>query len=204
MSRMTAALITATMLSLPAMANALTVAGSYSVSVNQTDPGLVIEYSELAPNPFSFDLDVGGIHTLSLFKIWTNEEWVHSGEDDIAKLASVDFSFTLPDIFGGTVNGETVGISFLGLAQWGQITWNNDPVDLSFGPNNDGLLRIWLTDEIFNKGAFGLGEGQKHGAIVKAKFKLIQDASPVPEPATLGLMGLGLLGVMAGLRRASR
>jgi hypothetical protein len=66
---------------------------------------------------------------------------------------------------------------------------------LVFGPNNDGILRIALSDAIFNVGLFGLGSC---GAVVDATFTLAAEPTQaVPEPSsTMVWGGLGLLSVV--------
>jgi len=100
----------------------------------------------------------------------------------------------------GSVNGNTSGDSVLfGLYQEGVLSWNGS-LDLVFGALGDGLLRVSLLDTTFNEGIFGLGS---YGSKVKAKIELISEASEVPEPGTLAILSLGLLGMGLRARRRS-
>lgn len=184
---------------LPAMASAALISASYDVNLNDSDPGLVVDSADYAANPFSFDLNAGESKTFKLFKIWTPEGTVNA-DDKVAKPISVDFSFTSPGLMNGSVNGNTSGDSSLfGIFQEGVLSWNGT-LDLVYGALGDGLLRVSLFDTTFNEGIFGLGS---YGAKVKAKIELISEASEVPEPSTLALLGLGLLGMGMRVRRRS-
>lgn len=195
--KLTIALLVA--MCLPAMASAAMISASYQVNLNDSDPGLVVDSADYAANPFSFDLNAGESETFNLFKIWTPEGTVNA-DDKVAKPISVDFNFTSPGLMSGSVNGNTSGDSSLfGIFQEGVLSWNGT-LDLVYGALGDGLLRVSLFDATFNEGVFGLGS---YGAKVKAKIELISEASEVPEPSTLAMLGLGLLGLGLRARRRS-
>lgn len=168
---------------------------SYSIDANAYDPGLVIQAAEILSEPYSFDLNLGGVETVDLFKIWTDETDV-GGDDLIEQSISASFSFTEPvPPFGGTQEGETVGTSdwfFIFEIQTGQLTWDG-PKIYNFGPLSDGELLITLSDVTFNWGLYGLTEGYCSGGIVKATFEYLTEASVqvTPEPSTFLLLGLG-------------
>ena len=184
---------------LPAMASAAMISASYQVNLNDSDPGLVVDSADYADNPFSFDLNAGESSTFNLFKIWTTEGTVNS-DDKVVKPISVDFNFPAPELMSGSVNGNTSGDSVLfGFYQEGVLSWNGS-LDLVFGALGDGLLRVSLFDTTFNEGIFGLGS---YGSKVKAKVELISEASEVPEPGTLAILSLGLLGMGLRARRRS-
>jgi hypothetical protein len=186
---------------LPGLAAAATFSGSWSVDANAADPGLVVRTAPAAPH-FAADLEVGESRRFDLFHIWTDEADVAAREDTARKPISVGFSFSDP-IAWGAVSGETAGERiFGGLVQQGRLSWDG-PLVLNFGERNSGRLTLALSDAIFNKGMFGLGEGYRHGATVAAT--LTYDVAPVPLPAALPMLlgGLGLIGAVARRRRGA-
>jgi hypothetical protein len=163
---------------------------SYTVNATVTDPGLVVFVNHVLPEPFSFDLaGVGDSLTVPLFELGTDETWVNFPDDWVKYPISVAFSFSVPPPpFGGTSTGVTGGIQLL-LIDFGYVNWDG-PAILDFGTN--GQLRVSLSDEWF------LVPGSRQ---VSATFELVRDDIPVPEPATLVLLGTGLLGVAVRWRR---
>lgn len=163
----------------------------YAVNLNTSDPGLVLNYAKILPEPQNFDLNLGDSTTVDLFKIWTTESAINS-DDLVPKPISVGLSFTAPPpSFGDIIDGETQGIlgGLFGSYQAGQVVWNG-PVAIAFGAG--GLLIAELSNEIFNEG-YLWGTGHK-GA--KVELTLTYQTAPVPEPSTMLLLGAGLLGLV--------
>jgi len=186
---------------LPGAASALSFSGTYGVSGSAfSDPGLVIQTAP-SNGSYAFNLDVGQSTTVKLFDIWTNENSVGS-DDTVPQSINVGFDMTDP-VSTGNVSGSTVGNSLLfGLFQSGSVSWDG-PLQLAFGKG--GILSVMLNNATFNDGVFGLDEGQRHGAGIKATFTYEQSPSAVPLPAGLGLMaaGVGALGAAARRRKAA-
>ena len=162
-----------------------------SVSANSGD-GLIIQTSlNLPATPFTFSLNDGESKSFKFFDIWTMESTVNP-DDKIARDISATLSFSDP-LTNATIEGLTVGGSFLwGLTQWGEVKWDNlDPLNVG-----GRIFRISLTDEVFNVGVFGLNDGRRYGATVKATVEQIGTHSAVPDGgSTAMLLGLSLLGI---------
>jgi len=194
-------------------ASATTFTGSYSTSYQQSDPGLVLQVSDLTPGAgtgFSFDLaGQGSTAQVNLFHLWTNEASV-DGDDFATKPITVAFNFTAPSTFGGSVSGDTGGawglVLFKGFYQDGYVNWdNNGNTLLNFG--NGGELLVHLDDAIFNKGGTSLfnshlNPGETGAATITADFTLMK--SPVPEPMSWALMLTGFFGMGASMRASRR
>ncbi len=186
----------------PAQA-AIVFAGDHSVTVNQVEPGLVLNTQEIA-STLNFSLDLGETETIALFKLYTLEGSVNL--DDLApKPITVGFTFTLPEVFGGSIGGSTVGDYFYGVLDKGVVTWANGGSQ-TFNFGNGGQLLVDLDDAVFNEATFwelyaDLHPGKGAAAKIKADFTLTQLPSAVPEPATWAMMiaGFGLAG--SALRR---
>jgi len=176
----------------------------YAVTVNSTDPGLVIQQQELLGTPWVFDLELGQSTTVDLFEIWTDEGSVN-WDDLTPKDISVAFSFSSPPPpFDGSSTGHTAGQWLFGAIQWGDVVWNS-PLELPLGYLGDGMLKITLSNETFNEGLFGLSEGPGYGATVEATFTLLAEPTAIPEPASMLVWGsLGLLSVVAVTARRNK
>jgi hypothetical protein len=171
--------------------------GSYTVTLNTTDPGLVLDTQSINTD-LGFTLtSVGDSQSVDLFDLFTNETTVNS-DDTALKPISVSFDFTTPAT-SGSVTGQTNGQKILfGLFQDGVVNWDGPQV-LDFG--NGGELQVSLNNATFNTGLFGLNHGEKAGADIVADFTLLQSPSAVPEPAVWGMMLVGFGGMGAAMRQ---
>jgi|GEM_PF-1790976 len=171
-----------------------------SITANSGDPGLVVHTQfKSSVSGKEFSLFDGECKTFKLFDIWTNETSVNN-DDTAKKDITVNLAFLLPDV-DTSISGDTWGVK--GVFQYGKVKWDG-PVIVDVP--GDRKFKITLSDEYFNKGLFGLNEGECDGATVEIKICQISSecddgGGNIPEPASLGVLGLGALGLMARRRK---
>jgi hypothetical protein len=166
---------------------------SYTVTLHNTDPGLVLWSSDILNAPTSFTLDaVGDVFSAALFTLGTNESALNL--DDLAPYPiDVALAFSAPGTFGGVATGLTGAAWFFG--SFGYVGWDN-PLVLAFGES--GLLSVSLSNAKFGLPGY---------ATIGVTFELLRaDARSVPEPAALALLGVGatLAALRIRRRRARR
>jgi hypothetical protein len=163
--------------------------GSYDVTLHDSGPGLLVYENHILGTPITVNLEVGEMTGwVDLFEIGTDESY--AGFDDwLNKEITVAFDFTDPTATA-IATGETDGHLRLFRDDLGHVQWDN-PTLFSFGTT--GLFSIQLSEEYF---------GTPGSAIVQANMTYLEaDTAPIPEPATLMLMGIGLAGLAGGAAR---
>ena len=186
----------------------------YTVDYRDTDPGLALYVNDLLMAPFeaigakpNIDLYTDGTGPdsvdFALFEIGTTEssvdpsfwEFWKSDEDEVHYDISVAFSFSSPEV-DGIVTGESFGVIKCGDDE-GVIEWDG-PTLFTFG--NGGEFQIALSDVTF---------GTPGSADVWGNLSFLSDSqpdptAPVPEPASMLLLGSGLVGVAATMRKKKK
>lgn len=200
--RILQALALGAMLSVPGLASAVTFGGTWSVAANTAGPGLKVSTSSIGGGFASADLAVGDSYEFDLFRIWTPDNSVDTGNDLVPQPISVGFNLTMPGAAGGFVNGTTIGKRgpIFGQPQWAELDWDG-PLTLSFGQGGTGKASIELTGGVFNPALSGVTNNAHFGRDITAR--LTYEMAPVPLPAAAWLLvgGIGALGAASCRRK---
>jgi len=106
------------------------------------------------------------------------------------------YSFTFSQLL--TINGQTQAMNLAGTIDIGTAVdslhiLSSTPLTFDFGTFS-------VDARVLPANIDGIGPGV-FCAMLKAEFTVTSECNPVPEPATLTLLGLGLAGVAAKIRR---
>jgi len=118
-----------------------------------------------------------------MFDIFAIESPPYTGNDLVPQPISIAFNFSNPGVRSAVFSGTTVG----NAAGEGVLHWTSGPITLLFPDFT--RLTITMADATF---------GDSFNGIVSAQFTAF-----VPEPGTLALLGIGLLGALSRRNRRS-
>ena len=83
---------------------------SYDVTLNDSDPGLMLYWNPILSTPVSADFEVGDSLTFALFELGTDETWSNP-DDKVEKNITVDFDFSSPSVNEIGSWGEKVAVT---------------------------------------------------------------------------------------------
>jgi hypothetical protein len=136
----------------------------------------------------NFDFDLGGTYTLSSFALWNDPQDVgNQGIQDFSLYADDNSAFSSPTLLGSYTAAE-------GTGTFGNLE------DLNLGQ----IFTFFSTEASFVRMAIESNYGSTSvTGFTEAAFE-IAGPTPIPEPGSLLLLGAGVTGVVATLRKRKK
>ena len=143
---------------------------------------------------------VSNIHQFNgsgVFTVNLNRLMFEEGFTGVRSVGSYDFNFS----HALTINGQTQIMDLIGRID---IRFTSDTIHiLSSSPLTFDFNTFTVDVNVLPLSIFGPGNGC-YFDVLQAEIAVTNNCNPVPEPATLTLLGLGLAGIAAKVRQRRR